>query len=808
MKYCTAKNNKAITRRQFIQTGVMATGGLIFAPAFVRAAGKSSDGSGQPVTMMQASDLPKGKAPLPVSLAHFPDRLHAFVWRNWQLVTPERMAKAIDARTSDIIKLGKAMGLGRLPRISAEQRKRSCLTVIRRNWHLLPYEQLLKLLDWTPEQMAFTLREDDFMYIKMGSLKPQCEPLKYSPPDPATEEREREIARITGNYFPDGVCQNSDELFGFVSRLSERPSSKRGTETQKTLFSPRFCYSYFALYGDPLLDRDADPYPDGYLAQLAATGVDGVWLQGVLNKLSPFPWDEKLSARYEERLVNLRALVKRARKHGIGIYLYLNEPRSMPLSFYGTRQQLKGVVEGDYAALCTSAPEVQQYLIDAVASIAKAVPDLAGFFTITGSENLTNCWSHHKGTGCPRCGKRTAAEVIAETNGLFQQGIKKANTGAKLIAWDWGWADTWVEDIISRLPTEVALMSVSEWSVPINRGGVESKIGEYSISAIGPGPRATKHWQLARQRGLKTIAKIQAGNTWELSSVPYIPAMENVARHAANLREANVGGLMLGWTLGGYPSPNLEIVAEMAQAGQSGQVLAVDTVLEKVARRRFGLDVAPAVVMAWKKISAAFSEFPFHIGTVYKGPMNYGPSDLFWSEPTGYKSTMIGFPYDDLDGWRMVYPVEAFIGQMEKVAAGFEDAVNVLRKTVEPQKKTLNPVEQKNLAEEIDVADAAGIHFRTTANQSRFVQARDALSALKGTEGAATLLDTLEKVLKDEIELAHRLHAIQSRDSRIGFEASNQYYYVGVDLAEKILNCSDLLDRWLPAQRKKYSARS
>ena len=46
-------------------------------------------------------------------------------------------------------------------------------------------------------------------------------------------------------------------------------------------------------------------------------------------------------------------------------------------------------------------------------------------------------------------------------------------------------------------------------------------------------------------------------------------------------------------------------------------------------------------------------------------------------------------------------------------------------------------------------------------------------------------------------------HAIQSRDSRIGFEASNQYYYVPLDLVEKVVNCRDLRDRWLPAQRTK-----
>ena len=55
----------------------------------------------------------------------------------------------------------------------------------------------------------------------------------------------------------------------------------------------------------------------------------------------------------------------------------------------------------------------------------------------------------------------------------------------------------------------------------------------------------------------------------------------------------------------------------------------------------------------------------------------------------------------------------------------------------------------------------------------------------------------MEDVLRQEIVLAKRLHVheIQSRDSRIGFEASNQYYYVTGDLMEKVLNCRDLLAR-------------
>jgi hypothetical protein len=93
------------------------------------------------------------------------------------------------------------------------------------------------------------------------------------------------------------------------------------------------------------------------------------------------------------------------------------------------------------------------------------------------------------------------------------------------------------------------------------------------------------------------------------------------------------------------------------------------------------------------------------------------------------------------------------------------------------------------------VAEAAAIHFRSAANQARFVLARRALAAAKVPAETAPQIAALERVLNEELSLARRLHRIQSEDSRIGFEASNHYFYVPVDLAEKILNCRDLLAR-------------
>lgn len=283
------------------------------------------------VSILCAIPLPEGAAPEPLLPQHFPDRLHAFVWRNWNLVPVARMAAVVNADPEQLVSIGKAMGLPDPPHISQEQLDRTYITIIRANWHLLPYDQMTQLLDWTESKLAFTLREDDFLFIKLGRLKPACKPLLYAPPDEAAVKRELEIAAIVKEHFGDDAGTWVDPPLSFIEKLSA-PMNVDLPKAATSVFNPRFCYSYFALYGDPLLEHD--PFPEGYLQRLAATGVNGVWLHAVLYKLSPFPWDTSISEKWEQRLERLNELVARAAKYGIGIYLYMNEPRAMPNAFF------------------------------------------------------------------------------------------------------------------------------------------------------------------------------------------------------------------------------------------------------------------------------------------------------------------------------------------------------------------------------------------------------------------------------------------------------------------------------------------
>jgi hypothetical protein len=277
---------------------------------------------------------------------------------------------------------------------------------------------------------------------------------------------------------------------------------------------------------------------------------------------------------------------------------------------------------------------------------------------------------------------------------------------------------------------------------------------------------------------------VQINNTWELSAVPYLPVMNLVAAHCDHLSRAGVNGLMLSWSLGGYPSPNLQIakrVMELPNIRQD-QILA-DLALQRYGRGgiadRDGFD-------AWRCFSEAFETYPFNVTVVYRCPVQFGPANLLWAKPTGYKSTMIGFPYDDLTGWRGPYPSHIFAGQFEKLSLEWKAGLRLLEQVV----RRAPPARQSDAKADLRYAKAAYCHFQSTANQVRFVMARDALAKPDASATAQKILQQqLRQVLSDEVELARDLLALTCEDSRIGFEASNDYYYLPQDLVEKMLNC-------------------
>lgn len=693
-----------------------------------------------------------------VALPHFPHPCLAVIWRNWNRVPVERLARVLQAPEEE---LKEAAGLMGLDDGGCDRRwlSRGYLTLIRSNWHLLTYEGLTELLGVSREKLDFILKEDDFMWVKLGRQKPEVEPPLWK----TLPEGWRKQAKGIGQSVR-ALPQYRENAFDFLDAFygpaqPVEPVSSSGL---------RMVYSYFAVYGDPLLDREIDPYPEALLAQYAAQGVNGIWLQGILYQLTPFPFAPELSEGWERRIEGLRALIERAGRYGIGVYLYLNEPRSMEEAFFCRYPQLKGYAEGGEAALCTSRDEVKAYLEDAAYALFASAPGLAGFFTITMSENLTHCYSHNLNTTCPACAARSPAQVVAEVNNLLARGARRANPAAQCIAWNWEWSEEWAGEVVDALSEGQSVMCTSEARMPTCVGGVPGTVVDYTISNPGPGELARRIWRQAREAGLKACAKVQFNNSWEMSAAPYLPVFDLVAQHARQLKASGVEHVMFSWTLGGAPTPVLKLAARILDA-QPGESALQDFLAEEYGAQ------ADVVDQAQRAFSEAFRQFPFDVGVLYKAPQNYGPMSLLYPEPTGWKATMIGYPYDDLAGWRSIYPEEVFEQQFSLLCEKWRQGLALL----EGEKGGAA------FEEFVRMARACLCHFSSTLNQIRFVRARD------GKAGRETLLSILTAERKATLEMM----ALRAQDSRLGFEASNHYYYGQRELMEKLLNLSQVSEQ-------------
>mgnify|MGYP000859806465 CR=1 FL=1 len=723
------------------------------------------------------SVLPSVSQRPPVSCGWFAKPWQAVLWRNWGLVPIDRLAKVLQTDEAQLREAAGQLGLDPDRQADPVWLARGYLTIIRQNWHLCTYEQICQLLAMREETLAFILKEDDFLWHKMGSFKPLLDPPVYQPLTWQELAYTRDMADWLNRLQPE-KSWHQENAFAFVRHFTRLLSEEERSEAIRQVVPGndlRTVYSYFALYGDPLMTPELDPFPDALLAEYARMGIKGVWLQGILYQLVRFPFAPELSEGHEVRIANLKKLIERARSFDIGVYLYLNEPRAMNDAFFQRYPQLRGTREGDFWAICTSHPEVRQVLEDAAYELFSQATGLAGFFTITMSENLTNCYSR-AGDGylCPRCAARKPWEVVAEVNNVLARGARRADPSARAVAWNWAWPESWQQKISPLMTENQIIQCTSETHLPTLIGGVPGTVVDYTMSLAGPGEHAKSFWQAAQKCGLETCAKVQFNNTWEMSAIPWLPVFDKVAEHVANLKGAGVRHLQLSWTLGGYPSPNLKLAGRLMDGiGDVHQFLS----------EWLGETLGDVADRAQQCFSRAFEQFPFHIGVLYVGPQNYGPMVPFQLEKTNQKASMLGFPYDDLDGWRAIYPREVFADQFEQLVKLWREGLALMQPYTG---------QSDDFDDMLRLAEAALCHFASTANQIRFVMHRDAwLEHRDGSDRQAML-----SIIDDERAMVLRLIELRREDSRIGYESSNHYYYTLQDLAEKLINlkyCADQL---------------
>ena len=707
--------------------------------------------------------LPPVNETLHVDFPHFPSRFHAAVFRLWETVSAERIASALGTDIETVTSAAETMGLP-AQKYTERWAERGYITTIRNAWHILPYEQLLAVLGFTEDRLAVSLKEDDFLGVKLGNAKPYCEPIAPTALSEAGEEQLRKIRKtVTGGFAP---------LFSGAAPFDFFTASDRKGAVEGESDDLRMIYSYCGLYASVLDEDPAISYPDALLSMYRDAGVNAIWLPVVLYQMVPFPFDEKRSEGYEMRQENLRTLIRHAKEYGIAVYLYLNEPRSMPLDFFAEHPDLCGKTEASCASLCSSDPRVIEYLRYAVRTLCESVPGIGGFFTITCSENLTHCKSHRSKPPCPRCSDLSIVKIVSEINTAISEESRRVDPSIRTVAWTWAWDDFMTQDeiraCIAALPKEIIVQCNSEAQKPYTVGGVSGTIQDYSMSIPGPAPLAESIWKTATEYGHEVSAKVQINVTWECSTVPFLPVFDLIREHMQGLRETGVRHLMLSWTLGGYPSVNLRVASDCLLDPSEERYRAL-------MKQEYGKD-AETVMQAARIFSDAFREFPFHIHTLYKGPQNAGPSNLLYEEPSGMRATMTCYAFDDLDAWRSIYPREIYRDQLRMLCEKWREGL-----------KLLDTVENRELKR---AALGGYLLFYSSYLQTDFIMSREIGDTVRMLE-----------IAREEAENARLMYGLMQESALFGYEAANHYYFNKGMLMEKAVSCAYLGERLREMQK-------
>ncbi len=668
------------------------------------------------------------------------------IFLNYGVVKPELIASVIGTDAKTVTDNACLMGLSNIE-FNPDWQKNGYVTVLRNNWHLLSKPKIAVLLEMSESELDTLMRDYDFLGEKLGTQY-ITEEAAYKP---LSEEELAETRRLR-KFTEDSFIVPSAKPFDFY----RYPASEIKLPEKQDI-SSRFVSPYCAKYNGALLDDSLSDYGEEYLERLKKNGTNGIWIYENARNLSDFYFDSKYSPDYKIRIANLKKLTERCKKHGIDVYLYLNEPRSLPAEFFERYPDFKGedTDDGEFC-LCTSVKEVQEYIYNSVKSIAEGAPLLKGIMTITMSENATHChskkWKHGNVT-CKNCKDRAAEEITAEINNIMAKALRDAGGRTRLIANLWGWSSfmNWNEEQlmhgIELLDKDIDVLCVSEYSTEFTRGGIKTEVVDYSISVVGPSDISKRSLEYARSLGHRIWAKIQINNSWECSAVPYLPTFGLMAQHIKNLKSIGVSGLMMSWSLGGYPGGAMQYCNAICVSDDFDEAAWYEATFAENAK---------TVKEADGIFCRAFKHYPFCVDGLYFGAHTLGVGNDIISNHGDKESSLVCFTYDDYEKYTEPYGIDVY--------------TELYRKLTDEWKLGLEVLNGKNGNGEFEsfknVALGAYIHFKSALNSAMCAKYK----RKNNTEG-------LTVCAVSQLELTKTMYELISRDARIGFEMTNHYYY-------------------------------
>ena len=556
---------------------------------------------------------------------------------------------------------------------------------------------------------------------------------------------------------------------------------------------------------DELLD-DVDYYPGDYLNRLAHDGVNGLWLTIEFKDICKTSLTPVVDPDRDRRLEKLRATIAKCRRYGIKVFLFCIEPRVMdpgnPLIVAHPEIGSKPF-NGSSFLFCPFPDAAQTYLYEAMHDIFTEAPNLGGLINISFGERSTTCLSgadENWRVSCPTCAEKKPGEILNASLSAMERGMHAANPDAKLISWLYVPGNgTGIQrsvepliDIARRTPPGVICQYNFESDGIKTQLGKDRHAGDYWLSYVGPSAAFESIAGGAAEGNVEMGAKLQACNSFEVSTVPYVPAPGNLYRKYREMRRLGVASVMQCWYIGNMPSVMNRAAASVLPFAPEG--LTEDAFLLELASRDWGPAHAADVVRAWRLFAEAYDNYPLTNAFQYYGPMHDGIVWPLHLKPVHRNLSPV---------WKLEFPPsgdrigECFSGSHSleemlelcgRMSGTWREGLDILRE--------LGPVYAADPARQQDltVAEALDIQFRSGYNILRFYDLRETL--LYGPlESRGNILEALYEIVNEEIENSREMAALCDINPFLGFQAEAEgYTYSPAELRWRIERLRDMLD--------------
>ena len=660
----------------------------------------------------------------------------------------------------------------------------------------------------------------EFMRVVMDAAEaPGGYPIRLTR-SPLSDGPENAVERHRITVTDEGCEVAAADLHGLrraVFRLQDEMLLRRapilplGKTTRWTTLGTRIIRSPIAPYrwlsGWELADPH-DYYPDEYLKRLSHYGINGLWIPGLLRKLVASETIPEMGPP-EHRLDKLKAIIARAARYGIRIYLFCMEPRALPEGhpalaahpeIVGARTVLGGLQ-------CGSEALVLAYIREVMRTLFTEVPDLAGVINIfCGERPTTCCWREEDARACPRCSQRPQAEVLAETLNAFVDGIRAAGSEAEFMAWSYFVTKhrdtapiTPLLKVMEKADRGVIWVGNFEHGCEKESCGKQVTVHEYSLSCVGPSNDFRDLAREAAKSDHTLYAKLQVGTSYELSSVPHIPVPGLVHEKIRIAGELGVTGSMMTWIPGGFPSPMLRAAGEAAFDPEGAE----DGFLRRIAAIEWGENACEDVAEAWRIFAEVWQRYPFDIEILYWGPITRAPAYQLHLEREerlakpynwGFTRKRVPQPWEDrLSRWVGPYTPQEIFDAFRAMADQWQAGLAKLKSA------RVTAGDEPDLDRQLAVASAIRLHFLAAANVYEFYALRDDLREKDRAEHPA-MLRHMQDVARDDLRVAREMKDLLAVEPRLGFESEIfDYSYSPALLEEKILQVQDMLPtlaRW------------